>query len=160
MQNAVHESKQWFLIEKKAFYNAVKHERKRFSSCRMCYHRYDMLLRKQQIRFPLKRWYYSFFYERAHFRTFFCSSFTEMDDWIKLHVLIRFPQGGKHGILWNLVKSCGILWNPVESCRILWNLMESMESDGIHENSTESCGSQSKSPSMYTIAGNFIKIHK
>jgi len=58
-------------------------------------------------------------------------------------------QGEKHGILksWNLVESCGILWNP-------------MESDGIHEISTESCGSQSKSPWMYTIAGNFIKIHK
>ncbi len=71
--------------------NAVKHERKRFSSRRMCYHRYDTLLRKQQIRSPLKRWCYSFFYERTHFRTFFRSSFTEMDDWTKLHVLIRFP---------------------------------------------------------------------
>ncbi len=64
------------------------------------------------------------------------------------------------GILWNPVEPCGILWNPVKSYGILWNPPESMESDGIHENSTESCGSQSKSPWMYTIARNFIKIHK
>ncbi len=68
----------------------------------------------------------------------------------------RYQQGGKHGIL----ESCGILWNLMKSYGILWNPPESMKSDGIHENSTESCGSQSKSPWMYTLAGNFIKIHK